>query len=448
MNEKKEALLNPQNSERQMINEQYKDTDFETALKEDIQSNITKLEAKKNIFPVQSLPEPLLSFTKELRDVYSVPSEFPACAALGAVSAALRKKIRLNNGKYTNYPQLWIMLVAPPGIGKTEPLNLAFKPLAEIDKSSYQNYTESLSHWKTELAEARKDKTEEPDKPIYKQVLIDDFTPESLYQTMYNNSDSITLFRDELSGWFADFGRYNKSGEIQRYLSMFNNGQFTINRKSQETLLIHKPLLNVIGSIQPNVLNTALNNQNLIDNGFASRFLFAYPQNIKKPHYSDKTVDENITKDFYTLINHLHSLPEIEEPVYLSDVAKELFIIFSNKLTDKANENSSELLKGMYSKTDIQLLRIALLLHIVKSVYNDELWSNNLILEDTMQQAIDICEYFITCSLSLLGETGINKISTAEAIKIIDKNSGIKNKQAFADSLGVTRQYISKVCNE
>lgn len=444
----KEALPNLPVSERALVNEQNKDIDFKTELQQHIQSNIAKMEVKQNIFPIHSLPEPLLSFTKEISNVYSVPSEFPACAALGAVSSALQKKIKLDDGKYINFPQLWIMLVAPPGIGKTEPLNIAFKPLAEIDKRNFKNYTENLSQWKIEVAEAKKTKTEEPDKPTNQQILIDDFTPESLYQTLYDNKDSITLFRDELSGWFADFGRYNNNGEIQRYLSMFNNVQFTINRKSQEPLLIHKPFLNVIGSIQPEVLNATLKNQKLIDNGFASRFLFAFPKNCKKPHYSDVRVNEIIINDFHSLINHTHSLPQVEEPVYLSDDAKELFISFANRLTDVANTDNNNYIKGMYSKMEIQVLRIALVLHIVKCVYSEDLWRKNELLQDSMQQAIDICGYFITCSLSLYDDNTINAVSTADAIKIIEHNTGIKNKQAFADSIGVTRQYISKICNE
>lgn len=109
-----------------------------------------------------------------------------------------------------------------------------------------------MSQWKIEVAEAKKTKTEEPDKPTNQQILIDDFTPESLYQTLYDNKDSITLFRDELSGWFADLVDTITTEKYKGIFFMFNNVQFTINRKSQEPLL-HKPFLNVIGSIQPEV---------------------------------------------------------------------------------------------------------------------------------------------------------------------------------------------------
>ena len=40
------------------------------------------------------------------------------------------------------------------------------------------------------------------------------------------------------------------------------------------------------------------------------------------------------------------------------------------------------------------------------------------------------------------------QILPIDAIKIIQKEYGIKNKQAFAESIGVSRQYISKICNE
>lgn len=445
--QKNEAPTNPQNSEGAILNEQYKDKDITSLLKDEFDAKTKQADEIQIPFPVNSLPEPLLSFVKEVSDVYSVPPEFPACAVLGAVSAAIQKKIHLHNGKYINFPQLWLMLVAPPGVGKSEPLKIAFRKLSEIDKTSYDFYIQEMEQWKSDCITARKEKTTEPPKPTYRQYLINDFTPESLYSTMFQNENSITLFRDELSGWFSDFGRYNKNGEVGHYLSMFNNSDLKINRKTQEPILIHKPFISVVGSIQPEVVSAILKNQSLIENGFASRFLFAYPKDIKKPYYSDKQVSQEVISRYDELIEHLKRLPLIEKPVELSIEAKRLYVDFVNSLTDKSNKSTHNYIKAIYAKMDIHLLRIVLILHIVEGVYDDVQWMTFKIQGNTMQYAINIVEYFISTSLMLYDQNNISNFNISDAIRLIEKEKGIANKQAFADSIGVTRQYISKLCN-
>ena len=94
--QKNEAPTNPQNSEGAILNEQYKDKDFTSLLEDEFEAKTKQANEIQIPFPVTSLPEPLLSFVKEVSDVYSVPPEFPACAVLGAVSAAIQKKIHLH----------------------------------------------------------------------------------------------------------------------------------------------------------------------------------------------------------------------------------------------------------------------------------------------------------------------------------------------------------------
>ena len=160
--QKNEAPTNPQNSEGAILNEQYKDKDFTSLLEDEFEAKTKQANEIQIPFPVNSLPEPLLSFVKEVSDVYSVPPEFPACAVLGAGSAAIQKKIHLHNGKYINFPQLWLMLVAPPGVGKSEPLKIAFRKLSEIDKTSYDFYIQEMEQWKSDCRTTRSERTTEP----------------------------------------------------------------------------------------------------------------------------------------------------------------------------------------------------------------------------------------------------------------------------------------------
>ena len=428
--------------------EAHKNTNFIQKLKADIQAKSKQMEESETNFPTDGLPQVLLDFGMEISEVYGVPIEFPVLSALCAISATIRKKFVMDSGKYKNFGQLWLMFVAPPGVGKTEPVSAAFRPLQKLDNLSYEAYQAELCNWKNACTYAKQYKTQEPEKPFFKQALMDDFTPESLYQTMFRNHGAVTLYRDELSGWFADFGRYNKNGEISRYLSIFNNAQFCINRKSEEPLQIPEPFMSICVTIQPEILNLALNENNLKENGFASRFLYVYPKEIKKQKYSEKIPCDKITDQYDQLIKHCYQLPSAERPYTLSPEAKRLFVEYANQTTDMVNNCSNGFLRATYAKMEIQLLRIALIIQIVRGVQNAAEAQQHTISKEAIIYATALCNYF---------KSNVRRIDTADhapqilpidAIKIIQKEYGIKNKQAFAESIGVSRQYISKICNE
>ncbi len=427
---------------------QDKNTDFISLLKAEIKDKSVSNEVKKTPFPTFGLPKIILDFSNEISEIYGVPFEFPALAALCAVSASLRKKFCVDSGKFKNFPQLWLQFVSPPGVGKTEPAAAAFRPLLKLEKLSYDQYQTEFDQWQAECIDAKKLKENDPRKPTYKQCLVDDFTPESLYQTMFRNDGAITLYRDELSGWFADFGRYGKSGEISRYLSIFNNAQFCINRKSEEPLQITEPFMSICGTIQPEVLNEILSNNNLKENGFASRFLYVYPGNIKKQKYSEKIPDISIIDRYEELIKHCYYLPKFEQPLTLSPEAKSLFIDYADLITDMVNNCADNFLRATYSKMEIQVLRISLIIQIVRGIYNNMEWQKSQISKEAMHYSIELCKFFTDNVQRISNTDSTVKINIADAIKTIHKTYVIKNKQMFADAIGVKRQFISKLCNE
>jgi Protein of unknown function (DUF3987) len=421
---------------------------FAQQLKADLITNSCAASKKQVVFPTQGLPSILLNFSLEIAQVYGVPLEFPALSALCAVSASLRKKFIVDSGKYRNFAQLWLMFVAPPGVGKSEPMEAAFRPLQRLDGLSYELYFKELETWKKDCLQAKEDKTTDPIKPTFKQCLIDDFTPESLYQAMSRNQGAVSLYRDELSGWFSDFGRYSKNGEISRYLSIFNNAQFCINRKSEEPLQINAPFMTICGTIQPELLQEALNGNKLKENGFASRFLYVYPLEIKKQYYSEQIPNPNLIEQYDRLIQYCYQLPTQEQAITLSDDAKTLFIAFANEGTDLVNATTSSFMRASYAKMEIQVLRLALILHVIEGMQQAKIRQSGVIAANSMQYAIELCGYFCASLQQIEQPETLKQQSSADAIKTLLKEHGINNKKGFAESLGLSRQYVSRICAE
>jgi len=378
----------PRGSEEILINPTI---DLKSKMNIDIQKNST------NPFPMYGMPEVLADLINDSVKVYASPLEYFACTLLVACGAVVRKKAVVDDGKYKNYPQLWMMYIGSSGIGKDMPLKIAFKPIYELDKISHELYIKEMIEWKSAVAIAKKEKTDLPAMPTLKMILIDDATPESLYPCLQQNG-GLTLLRDELSGWFADFGRYAKSGEVQRYLSMFTNGTFTVTRVSKEHVRISDPYFSLVGGIQPEILPATLNENQLKENGFAQRILFAFPDVAKQPYYSEAIPNPVFAMRYNKLIEHLHAVSF--GTLTLADDTKKVYIDFVNEMVRERNNTDIPYRHALYSRFRMHVLRIALTIELVKTFPNG-LNKDRTITSETMKYAIDICRYFITCSLKV-----------------------------------------------
>ena len=107
------------------------------------------------------------------------------------------------------------------------------------------------------MARGEKKNSTNSTRPTFECYLNNDATPEALLSTI-GESNGITIYRDELVGWFNDFGRYARSGEVENYLSIYNNTSIRVNRKGENITIINDPFLSVIGTTQPNTLKRFL----------------------------------------------------------------------------------------------------------------------------------------------------------------------------------------------
>jgi hypothetical protein len=384
-------------------------------------------------FPVDLLPKWLQKLVYEHSESYATPQELWATAFLSGISAAAGKKFEIFTGNYSNYPQLWIMVVGSSGTGKSEAFKVAFDRLSEINKKRYVTYKSEREEWK-----AREEFVE---KPHWHQILIGDTTPEALFATLQYTESGLTLYRDELSGWFSDFGRYNKSGEIGHYLSIFDNNSFSVNRKNDDPLLIPKPLLNIFGTIQPSVLENVLNKNNAEQSGFAQRFLYLYPdfpprkyKKISKPPslsiYND-FIDQ-LSKDKFDGLTELSVDADLEYGKFYDDM-------------EYLRAKSDDFWAAVYSKAQIQVLRLALVVKIARLV--DERNTGYTELKD-IQAAIGMQKYFIQSLIKFKEECGEPILRQSDVIKNIYKVKPDASPTDIGKVFGVSKQYASKIGKE
>ena len=357
------------------------------------------------------------------------------------VGVAMGKRVIIDDGKYRNYPCLWVCVVAPSGSNKSTPIRFFLQPLKDRDSYNYGVYREELRAYR----QAGDDKG---DKPVFKQYVISDSTPEARNQVLSVNPNGILLYRDELKGMIDDFCRYAKSGELSQMLSMFDSDTIVVNRKSDEPLLIKDPFMSIIGSIQPSVLVDTFGNDNMMNNGFNQRWLFCYPESGMPEMYNDVSIPQSVISDWKDFIYNLimYDFSVMGGKIYIRGEAKRVYIDYYNSLQIK-KAGADDYLSSVYSKLQIHVIRWAGVAHILGNSP-----TSIDITPEEMEYSVRCMDYFERCALKvyrmLLEGRGnrheVKSMGKEEMIANVYHCTSPVSQRAVADALGITKQYVSK----
>jgi hypothetical protein len=187
---------------------------------------------------------------------------------------------------------------------------------------------------------------------------------------------------------------------MEFWLSSWSCKPINIDRKSGDPVFIASPFIPVVGTIQNKVLvEMSKNGRN--DNGFIDRILFAFPDNLSKPYWSDKELDQDITDSWFEIITNIFNI-NLQLDEYLNPVsnilvfdkeAKDVLYNWQIFNTDLANNTVNEDLSGIYSKLENYLIRLSLILEIANYACNIET-PVYIIGVDSVNGAIKLIEYF------------------------------------------------------
>ena len=152
-------------------------------------------------FPLDVFPQAVQSVILDMDRYENYKTEFIATAMLSAVSAALGGTYRIRiKGEWQSNAALYIILVGRPGLGKTPPLEAAYRPIRKHDYALFRAYESELEAWKAAGESGRK--------PVLRRTVVSDFTPESLLLTHNSNPRSVVILVDEIMGMFNSANRY------------------------------------------------------------------------------------------------------------------------------------------------------------------------------------------------------------------------------------------------
>lgn len=393
---------------------------------------------KKNHLPYESWGGVAKRIIKEYSEAFKVNPDMIAAMILVICGAAANRKTILRTFNYSNSPSLWVAIVERTGGGKSEPQSRLERPLIDVNRDLVLQYKKVYAEWAAAGSKGTP--------PTRQKVVVDDTTPEILYQLLV--AQGLYLSREELSGLFKDFGRYNTSGEVERFLSIFSGKSFSVDRVNAASFEVENPFLSILGGIQPRVMQESFGGKNYEASGFLARWLFVVMPDSKVPDcVSETIISRDIENEWYSLIVGLWKMDKRE--FRLSDEAAQAYQGFMKATAKVMNHpDCDEDIRGMYAKLRIYVLRIALVIHILK----DGAKAADMIDRKTMDSAVRTCEvfaYWNTQALSLIRGTQTKKtISNADLLREFAERYHVSNQSELARLIGKSQQYVSRVLSD
>ena len=323
-------------------------------------------------FPLEVFPQTMQSVILDMARYENYKAEFIATAMLSAVSAALGGTYRIRiKGEWQSNAALYIILVGRPGLGKTPPLEAAYRPIRKHDYALFKAYETELEVWKAAGENGKK--------PVLRRTVVSDFTPESLLLTHNNNPRSVAILVDEIMGMFNSANRYTNGQLIEQLLTAWSGGALDVTRVSS-TIPIHieQPCINIVGTTQTKRVHELLT-KGFEDNGLLDRFLFVLPKSWKMSKWTDWDdggVDraalpaarwEQILSKVLALDYDIGEEERMPHVLSMDREAREYFFSWWNRKVERINriEDDAEV-DSREMKHPAQVARLALLMQVLR----------------------------------------------------------------------------------
>ena len=264
------------------------------------------------------------------------PENYNIWVFLSMASAVLRKNIKVQLAYYTLYPNLYVILASPPGIGrKSSAMDLG---KALVDASGVDvNFAIG----------ARTPRS-----------LIDELeTSYSIARTSTGRmscQSSMTLICDELVNLLGTAGVQM----VDVLTELFSSSNYEYKTATQGNVHVKNHCLNLLAGITTQNLGSRLM-QEAAAGGLLSRAILVY-SNTMKFSPSVQTISDEAAEAKIRCVERLKELPKLYGALTLDSEATELFTDFERAQTRKLN---SQVTDGEFtSRVNVQVLKVAMIL--------------------------------------------------------------------------------------
>lgn len=206
---------------------------------------------------------------------------FRLWTAIGMVAGALERKVWIKSQGASIYPNLYIFLVGPPGVGKTRPLNMANEVWREMAG------TESTTHHLARVS-------------LTKAALMDQLASATRVIGAHESFNALMIPSMELGALIPNYD----PDFLNALTYLYDGIKYDEQRRGKpDALIIERPVVNLIGCTTPSFLNNTMP-IGAWDQGFLSRVIIVYSSEteVQRLHLNEESPGE--TGDLRQSLTH------------------------------------------------------------------------------------------------------------------------------------------------
>lgn len=230
-------------------------------------------------FDAELLPVALRSWVMDIAHRMQCPADFPAVAALVALSSLIGARAVIQPKAKDDWqvvPNLWGNLVGRAGVKKSPALGEALRPLNRLQATEFERWKLEHEAWALDCkvmamqddanekkakglagkdpaaARALLQPVDTPAEPTARRFIVNDATVEKLGELMQQNPWGTLSYRDEIYGLLTGLDKPGQEGARAFMLQSYDGNQgYTFDRIGRGTVHIPRVCQAVIGGIQP-----------------------------------------------------------------------------------------------------------------------------------------------------------------------------------------------------
>ncbi len=312
---------------------------------------------KGNIFDPNLLPESVRQFAVETAyGIDNSPVSMIAMPMMTVLGMAIGRRcgVRVKQkSDWTEYPNFWGVVIAPPSFKKSPTMKTAVRPLRKAERDAHEEYTQAvkenfndklkydieLKEYKKSLAEGKESSIPEaPEQPVRKRFMTQDGTVEAVGELLIDNPHGVLLLKDELSGWIFDMLLKGNEKSKSFWMEAYSiEDDVSVDRIGRGHLFIPHVSAGVFGTIQPDALTPLIDNTKgggSGGDGFMQRFQLMVMETHGSYKYVDIGIDAMVRDNYYNLVQKIIDSDPIDHGAY-RDPYKEynLYFRFSKEAT-------------------------------------------------------------------------------------------------------------------
>lgn len=332
-----------------------------------------------------------MSFLSEYRTFCAGTEAHPTYhmfSGLVALSSIISRRVWIDQGYFKVFPNLYVILVGPPGNRKTSAMSIAKSLIREVQIP----FTAECVTKEKLVLDMKENETCCMELPA-------EFSKFRVYTPM-------TAMVTELS----EFLGAGSVGMINFLVTIYDQDIYESRTKNKGETIIQGPFLNLLACTTPDWITTYLRSD-VISGGFSRRAIFVL-ETGKSGRIPFPEVSESARLSWESVVNYCKQLKKVAGPMTWSPEAREFYADWYTKLEMPIDET----IIGYYETKHMQLLKIAMLVSLSESL-------DRVLRLEHLQIGLDLLKLAEENLIRVFAGMGRNELNSAasKVLSIMDR---------------------------